>query len=385
MKIKYSNGWRITVCVLWVILFLDSCVKPIEKMSATELFDSGEKYLLEMNYEKALVYFDKLIEVEPRNPRSHTGASEAYIGLGDVPSAINALKLGLEEFPDDIGVQTDFLTRLIAIDKINPHWYLQLAHLYIDKSDIDSAVVLLNQGIGVTDMPDDGKAKLQELLDELIYLEKREEAIPVLEEIAALCTTESYDAVFEKMQSEDFGKVTVLVDFLREPFISETSSGKIGVYSVDSITYGNYMLYYGDYLEEARNGNGLWFGYYEGQNYFAKGSWQDDMPNGEMSIKEWYSDLAEKVTYRIITGSVVNGLWNGDAIWSFEHGSEPTHIFPVQFEMGQWVIIEVENDKDDGNPRYVVSKSGNTNENNTGVMSTKTPNELEGVIGFVHE
>lgn len=371
--------------ILCNIVLLAACSKSVETMSATELFNLGEKYLLEMNYEKALVCFNRLIEVEPRNSRSYTGASEAHIGLSDAPSAVNVLKRGLEAFPDDIELQTDFLTRLIAIDKINPDWYLRLAHIFIDKPDTDSAVALLNQGIGVTDMPADGKAKLQELLDGLIYQEKREEAIPVLEEIAALCAAESYDAVFEKMQSEEFGKITALVDFLREPFISETSSGKIGVYGVDSETYGNYMLYYGDYLDDVRDGNGLWFGYYEGQNYFAKGSWQDDKPNGEMSVKEWYSALAENVTYRIITGSVVNGLWNGDIIWSFERGSEPTHIFPVQFDMGHWVIIEVNNDNDDGKPQYIVSKSGNTNDNNTGVMSTKDPNELLGVIGFIHE
>lgn len=373
--------------ILCNTLLLVACSKSLEKMSATELLDLGEKYLLEMNYEKALVYFNKLIEVEPRNPRSYTGASEAYIGLSDAPPAVNVLKIGLESFPDDIELQTDFLTRLIAIDKINPDWYLRLAHIYIDRSDIDSASVLLDQGLGVVDMPVDGKAKLQELLDDLIYQEEREKAttlaVPFLEEIAALCATESYDAVFEKMQSEEFGKVTALVDFLREPFISKTPSGKIGVYGVDSTTYGNYMLYYGDYLDNVRNGNGQWFSYYEGQNYFAKGFWQDDKPNGEMTIKEWNSGLAENVTYRIINGNVVNGLWNGDIIWSFERDSELTHIFPVQFEMGHWIILEADND--DGKTRYVVSKSGNTGDNNTGVMSTKTPNEREGVIGFIHE
>ncbi|WP_349943952.1 hypothetical protein ABFV83_11405 [Lacrimispora sp. BS-2] len=384
---KRTLALLITMAVL--VTVCAACSKSLEKMSATELLDLGEKYLLEMNYEKALIYFNKLIEVEPRNPRSYTGASEAYIGLSDAPPAVNVLKIGLESFPDDIELQTDFLTRLIAIDKINSDWYLRLAHIYIDKPDTDSAIALLNQGIGVTDMSVDGKVKLQELLDELIYQEEREEstalAVPILGEIAALCATESYDAVFEKMQSEEFGKVTALVDFLREPFISETPSGRIGVYGVDSTTYGNYMLYYGDYLDDVRNGNGLWFGYYEGQNYFAKGSWQDDKPDGEMTIKEWNSGLAENVIYRIITGSVVNGLWNGDIIWSFERDSELTHIFPVKFEMGHWVILEVKNDNDDGKTRYIVSKSGNTSDNNTGVMSTKTPNELEGVIGFIHE
>lgn len=385
VKIKHSYRWRTTVYVLWVILFLVSCAKPIEKMSATELLNLGEKYLLEMNYEKAIVYFNKLIEVEPHNPRSYTGASESYIGLSDELSAINALKLGLEGFPDDIGVQMDFLTRLIAIDKINSDWYLRLARMYIDRADTNSAISLLNQGIGVSDMPADGKVKLQEFLDELILSGKKEEAILILEEISALCTTESYDAVFEKMKSEEFGKVTALVDFFHEPFISETPSGKIGIYGVDSNIYGGYMLYYGGYFDGVRNGTGLWFGYNDRQNYFAKGSWQDDMPNGEMSINVWSSDLTENVTYHTAIGRVENGLWNGDVIWSFKHGPDPTIIFPVQFEMGHCVIIEVYNDTNDREPEYVLSKSGNTNDNNTGVLTTKEPNALQGVKGFIRE
>lgn len=70
-------------------------------MSATEVLNLGEKYLLELNYEGAVVQFTKLIEVEPKIPRSYLGLSEAYIGLGDTDKAVIALENGLELLPEN--------------------------------------------------------------------------------------------------------------------------------------------------------------------------------------------------------------------------------------------------------------------------------------------
>ena len=79
-----------------LVALFASCNKQERPLTAAELLDLGEKYLLEMNYEQAIVCFERLIEVEPRNPRGYTGAAEAYVGLGDYSSAISILKLGAE-------------------------------------------------------------------------------------------------------------------------------------------------------------------------------------------------------------------------------------------------------------------------------------------------
>jgi hypothetical protein len=73
-----------------------SCATPDRPLTAAELLDLGEKYLLELNYEQALVQFLKVIEIEPMNPRGYTGAAEAYIGLGQLDKAEEILKQGLE-------------------------------------------------------------------------------------------------------------------------------------------------------------------------------------------------------------------------------------------------------------------------------------------------
>jgi len=74
---------------------------PDTDLSAAELLDLGEKYLLENDYEQALVQFLKAIEIEPGNARGYTGAAEAYIGLSDKNSALNVLRQGIDNLPDD--------------------------------------------------------------------------------------------------------------------------------------------------------------------------------------------------------------------------------------------------------------------------------------------
>jgi len=49
----------ITILTLFslIITALTSCAKPEQALTSTELLDLGEKYLLELNYEQALVQF----------------------------------------------------------------------------------------------------------------------------------------------------------------------------------------------------------------------------------------------------------------------------------------------------------------------------------------
>jgi tetratricopeptide (TPR) repeat protein len=68
-------------------------------LSARELLELGEKYLLELNYTEARYYFEKLIEIEPKNPRGYTGLAEAFIGLGQPERAASTLQKGLRELP----------------------------------------------------------------------------------------------------------------------------------------------------------------------------------------------------------------------------------------------------------------------------------------------
>ena len=90
----------VTVLALGIIAILSM---PNEKspQTAGELIDTGNKYLLELSYDKAVIAFTEAIEIEPRNADSYIGLAKAYIGLGDNEKAIGVLEKGLEVTGDE--------------------------------------------------------------------------------------------------------------------------------------------------------------------------------------------------------------------------------------------------------------------------------------------
>ncbi|MCD7785513.1 MAG: BspA family leucine-rich repeat surface protein [Oscillospiraceae bacterium] len=139
--------FSIVLALVLILTTFTSCGKPKTALTATELLDLGEKYLLDLDYEQAIVYFNQVIEVEPRNSRAYMGAAEAYIGLGDTESAINILKTALEVFSDDESVTIGLLEMLIEIDPTTAEWYLDLAQIYINQENTDKAIEVLQQGL----------------------------------------------------------------------------------------------------------------------------------------------------------------------------------------------------------------------------------------------
>lgn len=105
----------IIVCMVWIALSAVSCTKSLDKMSAAELLDLGEKCLVEMDYEQAVIYFDKLITIEADNSRNYLGLAEAYLGLDDVDRAIEVLRQGLNQLPESTEIK-DKLDELQEIE-----------------------------------------------------------------------------------------------------------------------------------------------------------------------------------------------------------------------------------------------------------------------------
>ena len=106
MKYKVTALFLIIIISLFI---LTACgkqpgIQSATELSVAELLTLGEKFLLELDYEQAIVYFTKVIEIEPMNPRGYTGAAEAYIGSGEVEKAIAVLHDGLMVLPDDTAI-----------------------------------------------------------------------------------------------------------------------------------------------------------------------------------------------------------------------------------------------------------------------------------------
>lgn len=74
-----------------------------DKVAAFDLNEQlsfGQKYLDEHDYENAVMTFNKILEVDPRNIEAYIGLADAYIATNDEEEAIEILELGYEKTRD---------------------------------------------------------------------------------------------------------------------------------------------------------------------------------------------------------------------------------------------------------------------------------------------
>ena len=84
---------RIVIVMITLIMILSGCAKSIEEQIAEQL-ELGQKYLLEENYEEAIVAFTKVIELEAKEIQAYTGMASAYIQKNDRKQAEKVLNQG---------------------------------------------------------------------------------------------------------------------------------------------------------------------------------------------------------------------------------------------------------------------------------------------------
>ena len=157
----------ILLCSLLLLSLLSSCSRPaIAPMIADDYLSLGEKFLLELDYEQALVQFLGVIEIDPMNPRGYSGAAEAYAGMELYDRAMGILQQGLEELSGSQGFLRDaaeIYEGIIDKDPINPDAYIGLAEIYIMLGENENAYEILM--IGAERLPDN--ADIAQMLSEL--------------------------------------------------------------------------------------------------------------------------------------------------------------------------------------------------------------------------
>ena len=73
--------------ILWIIimalvLMFSGCGKSIEQQISEQL-ELGQKYLAEANYDEAIVAFEKVIDLDPKNTDAYLQLADLYITIGD--------------------------------------------------------------------------------------------------------------------------------------------------------------------------------------------------------------------------------------------------------------------------------------------------------------
>lgn len=131
-----------SLCVILVVfLLLTSCSQRVpadgasnvsDEPSWQEQYDLGLRYLSEGNYEEAIIAFTAAIEIDPKQAPAYVGRGDAYIGLGETEENLTAAQADYE--------------KAIELDETLVSAYLGLADVYIRRGDHDTAQEILEQG-----------------------------------------------------------------------------------------------------------------------------------------------------------------------------------------------------------------------------------------------
>ena len=159
--------------------------------NAQEQLSLGERYLAEMDYERAVAAFEMAIELEPRNIDAYVGLARAYEGLGDADLAIEALETAREKIQE-------LVREGEALPDSAAEVYLLLVRMYEEDGNYEEARLLLEEALSVTD-----SAELQEIWEAYIPEVEFSLAAGEYEEGTELTLTTEGQAVYYTLDGSD--------------------------------------------------------------------------------------------------------------------------------------------------------------------------------------
>lgn len=360
---------------LIITMTLTSCASMEERWQ--EQYDLGIRYLAEGNYEEAIIAFTEAIEIDEKRPDSYFSRGQAYHSLS------GALKENVDaEILRDFASEKEKLEfcyeqaiqdykKAIELNPEGVEYYDELMLAALEYGDIDL-------------MLEYGSLKYQNVKDSGLrdIFENAAKGLDLMDQLAETFLKEDDNAIFGLMQGDSYRALLSLQEYLKRPILREYGGKTLGLYRVDDPTYGHCMIYYGDCVDGLRDGEGAWYGYYDGNNYASRGDWSLDMPNGSFETKEWNSRLAESVVFRLVSGRVDSGLWNGTVIWAFEQENE-YQSWDCTFINGVGVIVDEWTNPEDGKTHYHWSTQTREGIVNALGPSEGTEKEPDGIAGFL--
>lgn len=118
----------------------------------------GEKYLSELDYENAILCFEKVIAIRPKNARAYLGLAEAYYTKEDLGKAIEILEKAFKETKNP--TTGDRLNEIMVEAEENDDVFICLRRLLVEQlrvvADHLAFQLCLPDGISVVLIPDTG-------------------------------------------------------------------------------------------------------------------------------------------------------------------------------------------------------------------------------------
>lgn len=312
--------------ILIVILLLCGCGKSVEQQIAEQL-ELGQKYLAELDYEQAIVAFNKAIELDPKVWDAYTGIAKAYQGQEKYAEATEILEDGMSLIPMSDIPESD----IDLLFNIYKDW----AESAKTQGDKNLLLELYEKMLAVR--PDD-KDVLAAMDAVNKQLNEEKEVLQYEQSLADMASKimeeEDYNFSDTLVLSEEFQS---MIKDLSSPVVFSADGDKyIGVYP------GGY-IYYGQMQDNMRSGEGKWFyGDIKGITVVSA-AWSNDRPNGPATIYiKKNPDRIEREEGRIYaletrtTCNLVDGVYDGNAEieWTLESGNCAVHSWSVAFADG---------------------------------------------------
>ncbi len=339
-KSVYDNLRRIGALFLLMAVLLAGCGKSVKKQIAEQL-ELGNKYLTEANYEQAIVAFNKVIELDPKQAIAYEKMADSYLGLDKKEEAVDILCQGVS-----IVTETEAGADWQAMKERAVTLCEELLRTYLG-TDAEEAKRYYEQLMQLDEAEAaQYESELQQAFIKDEVRSKYEDSLKnAKEQIAGdAWETLSVDQIswkFELSQElKNEGIEDIVYDYGDGTYLQVTKSG---------------YVYYGNMKDGKRNGdNCIWFNLRDnGDKYYFKGMWKDDYPNGEGEEGRITRNGSEE---HITTGIWSNGLENGKMQMKFLSVSwnvNMTFEYSASYGMPE-VIDHIERG---GNWRCVVSYS----------------------------
>ncbi len=145
----------VSILLILFVIFSSGCGGGATGEGLDELLSLGQKYLLEGNYEEAIVAFEKAIKIDKKCVDAYLGMADAYVGLDDIDKAKEILQKGYDATGDErLKVRLDDLIaagdlkQWKALLTADEDKIMQELMKSFTEDDTDSARVLM-QGAGV--------------------------------------------------------------------------------------------------------------------------------------------------------------------------------------------------------------------------------------------
>ncbi|MEG1752453.1 MAG: DUF5050 domain-containing protein, partial [Christensenella sp.] len=116
-------------CAVWY--FYLSPTTSISAVRINEQLELGQQYLIDEEYDKAIIVFEEIIESNPKLYKGYVGLADAYIGKGDKDKAMQILQTGYEITKSDkikevqirLGVMVDGGEVTVTLEQVDTTSY----------------------------------------------------------------------------------------------------------------------------------------------------------------------------------------------------------------------------------------------------------------------